>query len=768
MLQDLSLLVVPIREKIELFRGIDMTLPSSFKEAVQSIGNDKITFGQYSSVITNSAGQHIFLSNNWFYIAAILAPLYKPFEEFRVAINQVVDKETLKSKDKERISDAIDQSRQYNETEKKYLKKFGTDCAWWTAGAAKDLRSLDRGDCLSSAILAIANVVNASQSYIAILWSYFGNNAHVAGLLSEGFNNNLASRSTVLAETNLAAFAYKTMRVLEKDDELKAFIPFVQVTKGRTGEGAAKIIKLRSDDFSDTLVGLFIETTLQDIHTRNSSSNAKRWFEDTFNLNGTSVYLSTQWASTGDYQLTFDELQKYIDVCYKGKYHIVKTNDGHFILYQITEPQIENYVSGLPSYKFDKPLQLIYFGAPGTSKSTTIKREVGDAAQHRITFHPDTDYSNFVGCYKPTKDTNGKDITYEFVAQTFVKAYVEAWKKLVDENQKDKRVFLIIEEINRGNCAQIFGDLFQLLDRDDNGYSDYTIEPDADLQRFLTKEFEGCTAIPESIAQGGVMKLPPNLFVWATMNTSDQSLFPIDSAFKRRWEWKYLPIKNDEKGHIIRVDKDHAYDWWQFLSAVNSRIEKLTEQEDKQLGYWFAKPNRGVEISVDRFVSKVVFYLWNDVFKDFAKDANSPFVIKGQDDKRHELKFNMFFDGQGNAIPEIAAVFIEGLKVEPIQGPQPTTPTDQPAVTDEPAVQTDELVETEEQEQTDTEEEREIAEYNESFEPRADAEDDEDEPGTYTGDLFGDDDQSSDDDDDDESGSGNADADNFLKSLYKK
>lgn len=777
MLQDLSKLVIPIREKIELFRGIDMTLPAAFKEAVQSIGSDKVAYGKYSSIITNASGQHIYLSNNWFYIAAILAPLYKPFEEYRVTINQIVDKDILKSKDKDRISNAIDNSRKYNDTEKAYLKKFGTDYKWWTAGATKDGKSLDRNDCLVSAVLAIANVVNASQSYIATLWGYFGNEPLKAGLLTEGFNEYTASKSTIFAERNLAQFVFRTMKVLEKEDKLSAFAPYIHISNARTGTGDAKLIKLRSEEFSDTLVGLFIETSIEDIKVRNTSTPTTRWFEEPFELIDKQVYLSNQWVSSGDYQLSFPELQKYIDVCYKGKYHIEKTNEGYFVLYQITDPENTiNYTDGLSSFKSDKPVQLIYFGAPGTSKSTTIKREVGDCPQHRITFHPDTDYSNFVGCYKPTKDTNGHDITYEFVAQTFVKAYIEAWKKLADDNQEEKRVFLIIEEINRGNCAQIFGDLFQLLDRDDNGYSDYSIEPDADLQRFLEKEFEGCTGVPEAIAKGYVMQLPPNLFIWATMNTSDQSLFPIDSAFKRRWEWKYLPIKNDGKGHIIRVDDTHAYDWWEFLNAVNNRIEKLTEQEDKQLGYWFAKPNKGVEISVDRFVSKVVFYLWNDVFKDFAKDANSPFVIKGADDKRHELKFNMFFDGLGNAIPSIVAVFIEGLKVEPIQNPEPT-PSDQVETTEEPEEltnvpeeQIDEPEETEEQDLTDAEEEREIAEYNESFEPRVDTDEDEpEETITTEGDLFGNSVQAPDDnDDDDDAGTGNADADNFLKSLYNR
>lgn len=416
---------------------------------------------------------------------------------------------------------------------------------------------------------------------------------------------------------------------------------------------------------------------------------------------------------------------------------------------------------------YEGSLQQIFYGAPGTSKSTTIKRIIGDCQQHRITFHPDTDYSNFVGCYKPTKETDGTDITYEFVAQTFVKAYIEAWKKLV-EDDNEKRVFLIIEEINRGNCAQIFGDLFQLLDRDDNGYSDYEIEPDADLQRYLEKAFADSPAVPQMIAKGKIMQLPPNLYIWATMNTSDQSLFPIDSAFKRRWEWKYLPIKNDGKGHIIRVDDTRAYDWWEFLNAVNNRIEKLTEQEDKQLGYWFAKPNTGVEISVDRFVSKVVFYLWNDVFKDFAKDANSPFVIKGADEKRHELKFNMFFDKYGNAIPEIVAIFIEGLKVLPIKGPGHTAEN---AETEEPEEINVVPEEIEEPEQADAEEKKEIEEYNETAEPEVESDnDDEDvEMHTIQQNLFENDELEVDkEDDDEETGSGNADADNFLKALYNK
>lgn len=233
-------------------------------------------------------------------------------------------------------------------------------------------------------------------------------------------------------------------------------------------------------------------------------------------------------------------------------------------------------------------LQQIFYGAPGTGKSNTIKCEVDqkDLPRVRTTFHPDSDYSTFVGAYKPTSvevpvmtiigkeqipvvNANPeKKIVYEFVPQAFLKAYTGAWKN------QDEPFFLIIEEINRGNCAQIFGDLFQLLDRnDETGLSDYPISPDEDIQKFLLTDkkygFAALTdaqkaAIPIEVQSGELMILPKNLHIWATMNTSDQSLFPIDSAFKRRWDWQYMPISDGKKGWQIAVN-GKCYDWWQFL-----------------------------------------------------------------------------------------------------------------------------------------------------------------------------------------------------------
>jgi hypothetical protein len=322
------------------------------------------------------------------------------------------------------------------------------------------------------------------------------------------------------------------------------------------------------------------------------------------------------------------------------------------------------------------PLQQIFYGAPGTGKSHCIKDDanVKEADEKnlvfRTTFHPDSDYSTFVGAYKPTmkpvadkyKAVAGKDeeITYSFIPQAFLQAYVAAW------NNPDDKVFLVIEEINRGNCAQIFGDLFQLLDRDENGWSEYPIMADKDLAKFLKgNDEEGQPVLTNKDGiKDGKLCLPKNLHIWATMNTSDQSLFPIDSAFKRRWDWVYMPIHDGRKGWQIEVD-GKRYDWWQFVDAMNDKIGTATYSEDKKLGYFFCKAKDGV-IDAETFVGKVVFYIWNDVFKDFAEEAGNLF----KDVDGSMLSFNKFYtigtDGKRMVVEPKIAILMQNLGVEPI------------------------------------------------------------------------------------------------------
>ena len=386
----------------------------------------------------------------------------------------------------------------------------------------------------------------------------------------------------------------------------------------------------------------------------------------------------------------------------------------------------------LKRHKINAPIQQILFGAPGTGKSHTINSDANITEQNsiRTTFHPDSDYSTFVGCYKPTKkekskgvltplndlisiskeqstteqrvkfiskyaesikaaakenglsdnriirDTNyfgwnsdtylmnflneileerakidDSEITYDFTPQAFTNAYVAAWKNV------ESPFFLIIEEINRGNCAQIFGDIFQLLDRDEYGYSSYKTTPDQDLANYIREQFTDTDIDDADVKSGKKMQLPPNLHIWATMNTSDQSLFPIDSAFKRRWDWRYIPIDYTDRGHYIACG-DAQYSWADFLQKVNDRVESVTQSEDKKLGYWFmGNGAEQKEITIDRFVSKVVFYLWNDVFKDFGKSGNTIF-------KDSFAKFHLFFDFSGKPKVDVVKAFLDALEVK--------------------------------------------------------------------------------------------------------
>ena len=316
----------------------------------------------------------------------------------------------------------------------------------------------------------------------------------------------------------------------------------------------------------------------------------------------------------------------------------------------------------------------------------------------RTTFHPDTDYSTFVGAYKPTtieetvmtvigtkavpvENADGtlrteSKIVYEFVPQAFLQAYVAAWKKMATAKDEAPKQYLVIEEINRGNCAQIFGDLFQLLDRNDSGFSDYPIQADADMKRQLQKAFKGLELpeketlnnlykgrkVADEVMNGDILLLPNNLYIWATMNTSDQSLFPIDSAFKRRWDWTYMPISDAHLDWTIEVEGLH-YDWWEFLTRINAKISSMTSSEDKKLGYFFCKAENNV-ISAPRFVGKVIFYLWNDVFKDYEfGDA----IFNDKDGSK--LSFDKFYTEEGRnskVVAEKAALFLQNLGLQPL------------------------------------------------------------------------------------------------------
>ena len=301
----------------------------------------------------------------------------------------------------------------------------------------------------------------------------------------------------------------------------------------------------------------------------------------------------------------------------------------------------------------------IIFGAPGTGKSFTLNREknalLGDGGEYeRVTFHPDYSYANFVGTYKPVpcKDSDGKDaITYSYVPGPFMRTYVKALQN--SRTDEPKPFLLVIEEINRANVAAVFGDVFQLLDRGDDEVSEYPIQVSEDIKKFL--------ALPENLggkpSDYAEIRIPDNMFIWATMNSADQGVFPMDTAFKRRWDFTYLGIDDSEAGIVGKKvilgqgEYQRVVEWNELRKAINNELLTYKVNEDKLMGpYFISKKNLPEGEMIDPavftriFKNKVIMYL----FDDAAKQKRAT-LFAGCEDKNKNLYSQICreFDSKG-------------------------------------------------------------------------------------------------------------------------
>ena len=326
----------------------------------------------------------------------------------------------------------------------------------------------------------------------------------------------------------------------------------------------------------------------------------------------------------------------------------------------VTEQSI-NYRTGLLS---PFPRNRIVFGAPGTGKSFTINNErkelIGEGNEidyERVTFHPDYSYANFVGTYKPVpgcKDEKGVEtITYKYVPGPFMRLYVKALKSA--RSDKPKPFLLIIEEINRANVAAVFGDVFQLLDRNDENISEYPIQASEDIKKYLAEELK------VSLDECSKIRIPDNMFIWATMNSADQGVFPMDTAFKRRWNFTYLGIDDNDKDIrgkyvVVGSKEQQIIEWNELRKAINEFLASEKINEDKQLGPYFITRSivvpldGGNEIDRDRFCDvfkhKVLMYLFEDAGK---QKRNKLFEGSAKGQSRYS-KICEAFDEQGIGI----------------------------------------------------------------------------------------------------------------------
>jgi len=619
-LDNLNLLGIQVQEKIKNYDNKELILSDEFKNEFKkfllSNSKDSIEFQNYTTIVTTPKELKIIFPNQWFYIASFFYDFLNSLWKYKGLVNELnLSDEIIKDLRKNIISADLKstiQTKISDERDYDFFELFLTNYDWWYGS-----KTIDRGDFFVSSVLNLSNVVNVSHSYLADLAYYFSKEDGLNNLISKDFNNLLKLNKSktdrvLLEEKKLRTILNNTFKYIIKTFGEEKVLSGFEIKDAKIEDRKYKGITIPKYFGFEVLVGMFDEAQNNDTL---KSSGTLRFIEDEIYINNNPhSYFTSQWNESNGRGLSLVNFNKLLKDVSDNHLEIISDN-GLFKLIQKTNSKS---VSPLK-----KTQQIIYYGAPGTGKSYKVDNQIkhlGSKFYERITFHPEFDHASFVGGYKPKseKDEDGKDvIKYQFEPQAFTNIYVRAW------NDQENQYYLAIEEINRGNCAEIFGDIFQLLDRNNN----YTVSPSNELKEYLNTYLINKDGINDGL------KLPPNLSILATMNTSDQSLFPMDSAFKRRWDWEYIPIcydditENESYGYNVIIDDTHSFKWIDFIKNVNAVIKTNPNLGmDKCIGNYFIKSD-SKEITIKEFVNKAIFYLWNDVFKD--EDSSESIFEKG-------------------------------------------------------------------------------------------------------------------------------------------
>lgn len=263
---------------------------------------------------------------------------------------------------------------------------------------------------------------------------------------------------------------------------------------------------------------------------------------------------------------------------------------------------------------------MIYYGAPGTGKSFDLEKkrkevlEDDDYYFERVTFHPDYSYGDFVGTYKPFVEKNNEnkdEITYKFIPGSFLRVLIKALK------DPEHLYMLIIEEINRADVYSVFGDVFQLLDRDKDNESVYSIDISEDVKKYFK----------DHKIKLEKLEIPRNMLIWATMNSADQGVFPVDTAFKRRWDFEYLSLDNNQEENTGYIHtKTGDYEWNDIRTTINNYLLKEGINEDKCMGPFFIN-NESNDDYTEMFKNKVLMYLFEDAARPLRQRIFSDYDV---------------------------------------------------------------------------------------------------------------------------------------------
>lgn len=721
----------------EKFDASDRVIPKEFKEKVTRLKSFSVVYNEYSVIIKGDGirSKDSYVPNQSFYMASFFIEYSYELSRYKQKIMPWISsagistsemtafftherdrgKEDVKNKE-DKFVEILDKNG-YTGDDREYLIKFVTDYEWWSGS-----KTIERSDFFNSPVLSIMGLTASSNAAMALIVDHLTQHPELSSLLLNQVKDKNMENFGNLQQIFYGAPGTGKSHEIKKQTKGQSVIrtTFHPDSDYSTFVGAYKPFM---DSVSARVVPVVIDNGIslnQNVGTYNEKRITYKFVKQAF----LKAYL-------GAWKKYSEGKNCPVSIKVKGKIEF-DTNSGHYILLSVSD----NNILYSREFDFDKAtVEKVWstlwnndlFSIPtGPQSGQSVEQAIASWIKNNYESCTKADFENgwnFLiqkinedSSIVVKKDNGDGNSTREYILKShhentkvrvkvreagkskyaiekcfdgdnkrenqleakivellnkYEGSFEEKWNQLksdvndgseVREELTYRTQYLIIEEINRGNCAQIFGDLFQLLDRSANGFSEYPIEADTDMQNAIKNAFaeedeykvyslniddviDGYisnydSTLSNDVREGRVLLLPPNLYIWATMNTSDQSLFPIDSAFKRRWDWIYRPIGYKNSHWTIEIG-EKRYNWVDFQKRINQKIYDVDNSEDKQLGDYFVNADRtGDTINADTLLNKILFYLWNDVCKD---DPDQ--IFRWIDDKKQteSIKFSDFF-----------------------------------------------------------------------------------------------------------------------------